>query len=100
MIDITSDDALIVNVHRRVAEDEWGDDWFVESAKDTFRFCSQAHLAEYMQRFPLPPPHAGVDDDGEMSFGDWIGCLVLALVLLALLVGAVYGLVSLASRLT
>lgn len=98
-IDVTSDDAMVVNVHRRISEDEWGDDWFVDAAKDTFRFCSQAHLAEYMERFPLPPPNAGVVDDDEMSFGDWVGCLVLALLLLALLVGAVSGLVGLVSRL-
>lgn len=99
-IDVTSDDAMVVNVHRRIAEDEWGDVSFVDAATDTFRFCSQAHLAQYMERFPLPPPNAGVDGDDEMSFGDWVGCAALALVLVALLVGAAAGLVDLVSRLT
>lgn len=99
-IDITSDEAMIVNVHRRIDEDEWGDDWFVDSAKDTFRFCSQAHLAQYMQQYPLPPPNAGVDaDDDDWTVGDTVGCAVIVLLLVALLAGSVYGLVTLVSDL-
>lgn len=98
-IDITSDEAMIVNVHRRIDEDEWGDDWFVDSAKDTFRFCSQAHLAQYMQQYPLPPPNVGVDADDDWTVGDTVGCAVTVLLLVALLIGSVYGLVSLVSDL-
>ncbi|KQY59057.1 hypothetical protein ASD11_05470 [Aeromicrobium sp. Root495] len=93
-IDTSSDAAMIVNVHRRVDDDEWGDSWFSDSAKDTFRFCSQPHLAAYMGRETLPPPVRG-DDGDEGSVATVLGCLLVGLVVVALLVGAGYGFLAL-----
>ena len=93
-IDTSSDAAMIVNIHRRVDDDEWGDSWFSDSAKDTFRFCSQPHLAAYMERETLPPPVRG-DEDDEGSVGGALGCFFLGLLAVALLVGAAYGFVAL-----
>ncbi len=93
-IDIGSDNSLIVSVHRRVDEDEWGDSDFVSGGTDVFRFCSQAHLATYMERTPLPPAHA---EDNEEDMGP-VGCLILfliAVMFLALAIGAAYGLYQL-----
>lgn len=90
-IDTSSDDSLIVTVHRRVDDDEWGDEFFCSGGNDVFRFCSQAHLASHMERTPLPAAH---DDDDEEDLGV-VGCLVLlslALVAIALMIGAGYGL--------
>lgn len=99
-IDTSSDDALIVTVSRRVDDDEWEDDVFISGVDHTFRFCKQEHLSAYMENTPLPPLTGEADDDGE-DIGV-VGCLVMAVVgavLLALLVGAAYGLYQLVTDL-
>ena len=96
VIDIRSDESLIVAVHRRVDEDEWSDDDFISGGTDVFRFCGQTHMATFMERTPLPPAH-GESDEDVVNLGP-VGCLVLmviALVLLALATGAGYGLYQL-----
>lgn len=95
VIDTASDESLIVTVHRRVDDDEWGDDDFISGGTDVFRFCSQAHLTTYMERTPLPAARSENDSDDD----SWIvGCLVILpilVILLALAVGAAYGLYQL-----
>ena len=92
VIDTASDDSLIVEVRRRVDRDEWGDEDFVSGGRNVFRFCSQAHLATYMERTPLPAARS--DDDSE-DLGVVASCLLsvfFGLVFIALAAGSVYGL--------
>lgn len=99
-IDVRSEDAMIVTVHRLVDENEWDDDDFVTGAQDTFRFCSQAHLAEHARTVPLPPPELEDDEDEDLTWAERIGCAASIAVLAALLLGATFGFVSLVARLT
>jgi hypothetical protein len=95
-IDVGSKESMIVTVHRLVDENEWDDDDYVTGAKDTFRFCSQAHLAEHARTVPLPPPQ--VEEDDQMTWGERVGCAASLLVLLALVLGAFYGFASMVER--
>ena len=96
-IDTSSDDALIVEVRRRVDADEWGDSFIVSGGRDIFRFCSQAHLATYMERTPLPVARS--EDDNDDDEESWIvACFVIlpiVVILIGLAVGAAFGLYQL-----
>ena len=92
-IDTTSDESLIVSVHRRVDHDEWGDSDFISGGTDLFRFCSQAHLATYMERTLLPPARS--EDDEELGLIGGLILFLIAVVILLLASGAAYGLYQL-----
>ena len=88
-IDISTDEALIVGVHRRVDAEEWGDqpDGLISGQQLEFRYCSQQHLGAHMERTPLPP--VAIDDSGDAAAV--FGCLTLVLVGTAGIALMVYG---------
>ena len=57
-INLFSDEALLVGIHRRVDADEWNDkpSEVVSGDEVALRFCQPAHLAEYAARVRLPTP--------------------------------------------
>lgn len=80
------DTSLLVGVYRRVDEDEWGDDssTLVSGNEVTFRYCSQQHAAQHLERIPLPPISAS-DDAGALA------AFVAVVVGLGLVALTVYG---------
>ena len=88
-IDISTDNALIVGVHRRVDADEWDNkpDALMTGEQLAFRYCSQLHLGAHMERTPLPS--VTIDDSGEVAA--MFGCLALVLLGAAGVALMVYG---------
>ncbi len=88
-IDISTDNALILGVHRRVDADEWDNkpDALITGEQLAFRYCSQHHLSAHMERTPLPS--VAIDDSGEVTA--MFGCLALVLLGAAGVALMVYG---------
>ena len=80
-INLFSDDALLVGIHRRVDADDWSSKPSEVLSGDelALRFCQQAHLSEYVARARLPTP-APPASDGLQTLA-WV---ILALAILAL----------------
>jgi hypothetical protein len=57
-INLFSDEALIVGIHRRVDADDWTSkpSELVSGDEVGLRFCGSAHLSEYAARVRLPTP--------------------------------------------
>lgn len=98
-IDTASAEAMLVVVHRRLDDDEWGDDEPLGGSRDVLRFCSQDHLATYVSRHPLPPPLPDQDDDVP-RWREVLDGITFWAVVLAVLGCFLYGAVSLLALLT
>lgn len=81
-INLFSDDALLVGIHRRVDADDWTSkpSELVSGDEVALRFCGSAHLSEYVTRVRLPTP-APPTSDGFQTLA-WV-ILVLAILMLA-----------------
>lgn len=57
-INLFSDEALLVGIHRRVDADEWTSkpSELVSGDEVALRFCGPTHLSEYAARVRLPTP--------------------------------------------
>lgn len=80
-INLFSDDALLVGIHRRVDADDWSSkpSEVVSGDEVALRFCQPAHLSEYAARVRLPTP-APPDSSGFQTLA-W---LILAVAILSL----------------
>jgi hypothetical protein len=86
-INLFSDEALVVGIHRRVDSDEWTSkpSELVSGDEVALRFCGSSHLSEYAARVRLPTP-TPPKSSGFQTFA-WV---VFALAILALAcVGAI-----------
>ncbi len=95
-IDPQHPDALIAVFHRGVDADEWLDDDFVSGSAVDLRFCSQAHLAEFVTRNRLP----AAPEPAPTTFGDVVATAVVLPLFLAVLAGSGYGFYLLVRELT
>lgn len=80
-INLFSDDALLVGIHRRVDADDWSSkpSEVLSGDEVALRFCQPTHLSEYVTRVRLPTP-APAASDGLQTLA-WV---ILALAILSL----------------
>ena len=80
-INLFSDDALLVGIHRHVDAEDWTSkpSEAVSGDEIALRFCGSAHLSEYAARVRLPTPTQR--DSSTFQTLVWV---IVALVILAL----------------
>ena len=86
-IDVSSDTALILSVHRDVDDWEWDDDSWWSGRQNVFRYCNRQHAAMHLERVELPTAES--PDEGED--GAFLACSVVSVLLVGALGLWIYG---------